>query len=67
MAEARAVVRIEVEFADGRVMRAVGPDADAIHRAYEGAIVLETIRGRPYRGPTMKLVTPPRKEAPPCA
>lgn len=52
----RKVIRIEVEYDDGIVERAVGGDAEKIYSAINGAFFMRHIHGMPYKGPKMQPV-----------
>jgi hypothetical protein len=53
----REIVRVEIEYDDGEVMRAIGEDAAAIWAAYGKALDFYLDRQkRPYTGPVMKSV-----------
>jgi hypothetical protein len=49
-------VRIEMEFADGCVIRATGDDAEAIRKWMDSAAMLQHVHGMGYTGPTMQKV-----------
>ena len=52
------VVRIEIEYADGRVFRQIGEKADQIVNAWDGALSLQQVRtGMHYKGPKLEEVT----------
>ena len=55
-------VRIEMEFSDGELLRAVGDDAEQIRKWIDGATVMGNIHGMGYKGPTMKQIAPPAGE-----
>lgn len=55
----KKVIRIEMEYEDGEISRAVGEDASEIWKQIEGMIVMESIHGRPYTGPKMVPVAKP--------
>lgn len=52
------VVRIEYEYSDGSIKRAVGKDAETIAKLIDGMCVIESIHGRPYNGPSLQPVEP---------
>lgn len=56
--ERKKVIRVEIEYDTGLIMRADGDEADAIWKSIENACFLEAIHGRPYSGPRLKKVKP---------
>lgn len=53
----RKIVRVEIEYEDGEMERAVGNDAAEIWKAVSGAFAFKQIHGMPYSGPKMKVVS----------
>lgn len=56
--EEKKVTRIEIEYEDGEIIRATGNEADEISKAWNAAMFMEHVHGRPYNGPVMKSVEP---------
>ncbi len=52
------IVRIEIEYSDGRILQALEGDAEAIMRAYSDGLRMMANHGVPYRGPVFKEVKP---------
>jgi hypothetical protein len=52
----RTAIRIEVEYDDGYLERAIGDDAQTIMDAIASAMTMNYIHGSSYNGPTMKPV-----------
>ena len=52
----KEIVRLEIEYSDGSIERAIGKDAAEIWKRIEGMIVLSSIHGMPYTGPKLQLV-----------
>jgi hypothetical protein len=56
MSDVVRAVRIEVEYSDGVVERAVGDDAAEIWRAIQSSFTLQYIHGMTYNGPKLQRV-----------
>jgi hypothetical protein len=56
MANERKAVRIEYEYDDGTIERAVGDHAESIRKTIDGQFVFGHIHGARYLGPTLKPV-----------
>jgi len=49
-------IRIEMEYENGKVFRAVGDEAEKINKWIGNATLLQYLHGAPYKGPVMKEV-----------
>ncbi len=47
-------IRIEYEYADGAIYRAVGDDAEAIRQQIDAAFVTQYLHGEEYSGPQLR-------------
>lgn len=57
MTTEKKVVRIELEYEDGELLRATGEDANIIWKAIQGGFVMQHIHGGSYTGPQMSKVS----------
>jgi len=55
------VVRITIEYEDGKVKQAKGPAADAIMRWWINCEVMQALHGHQYDGPTLEETKPASK------
>ena len=55
------VVRVEIEYDNGQILRSEGEDADRIWSNVNGAFVFQAVHGMPYSGPQMKEVRAARE------
>lgn len=56
MATRPKVVRVEIEYADGKVLRQTGDAAEQIWQHVESAEVMNWVHGGRYSGPTLEEV-----------